>query len=365
LALGFGAALLAAAPFAARHAQAEDAHGWNADAAAHYLDGRAAAWKSHHDTQRSHGTACISCHTGLPYLLARPELRRVLGEGTWPGPERALVADVEKRSRLWSEVEPWYAHTPDKILESRGTESVLNALVLALRDRDRGATSPLTEQALEHMWKEQRKDGSEKGGWRWLEFDLAPWETRESEVWGAGLAALAVRATGGGSTKAEEGAPLALLEGYLRRKAGEPLNLHSRLGILWASTFWKGLLPPEEQARIAATVVQVQRSDGGFSLEQLGSWVRHDASPAHQESDGYATGLATYVLLRHADPTLRPAVDRGLAWLRTHQDPEGSWPASSANLSRDKSSEFVRAFMRDAASGYAVLALCEADRRGP
>lgn len=363
LALHLGAALLAAPLFTPRYARTEGGRGWNAEAAAHYLDERAATWKSHHDTQRSHGTACISCHTGLPYLLARPELRRVLGEGTWPGPESALVADVEKRSRLWSEVEPWYSHTPDKVQESRGTESVLNALVLALRDRDRGAMSPLAEQALEHMWNEQRKDGPERGGWRWLDFGLGPWETTQSEVWGAGLAALAVRASGG-STNAGADAPVALLEGYLRHKASEPLNLHSHLGILWASTFWKGLLPPEEQARIAAEVARVQRSDGGFSLERLGSWERHDASPAHPESDGYATGLATYVLLRHADPTLRPVVDRGLAWLRTHQDPEGFWPAFSANLSRDKSSEFVRLFMRDAASGYAVLALCEADRRG-
>ena len=344
----------------AGRAQAQGARGWNAEAAARYLDGRAATWKAHHETQRSHDTACISCHTGLPYLLARPELRRVLGEATWPEPERALVSDVEKRARLWAEVEPWYAHTADKVQESKGTEAILNALVLALRDREGGETSPLTLAAFDHMWKEQRKDGPEKGGWRWLEFGLAPWETRESEIRGASLATLAVRAAPGYAAEAAAREPLALLERYLRGKASEPLNLHSRLGLLWASSVSKDLLSAEQQASIIALVLAGQRSDGGFGLGQLGRWERGDGSPAVDESDGYATGLVTYVLLRRRDPTLRPVIERGLSWLETHQDRDGFWPATSANRSRKDDDVFVRFFMRDAASGYAVLALCEA-----
>lgn len=107
--------VLVAAILAPGRARAESARSWSAEAAARYLDGRAAAWKAHPKTQRSHETACVSCHTGLPYLLARPPLRRVLGDATTAGPEEALVSDVEKRARLWEEVEPWYAHTGDKI----------------------------------------------------------------------------------------------------------------------------------------------------------------------------------------------------------------------------------------------------------
>ena len=359
-----GAVVLLAALAAAGTAAAEEARGWNAEAAALYLDARAATWKSHQKTQRSHDTACISCHTGLPYLLARPELRRALGgDATWPEPEKALVADVEKRVRLWSEVEPWYSHTQDKVLESKGTEAVLNALVLALRDRERGALSPLTRQALEHMWREQRLDGPEKGGWRWLAFGLAPWETRESEIWGASLAALAVRTAPAYASEASAQGPAKLLADYLRRKVSEPLNRHSRLGLLWASTYWPGLLSPSDETTITTEILSVQRSDGGFSLEQLGRWERGDGSPAPEGGDGYATGLVTYVLLRRSDATLRPAIDRGLTWLKTHQDPEGSWPAASANLSRKNDDAFVRFFMRDAASGYAILALCAAEGR--
>lgn len=346
-------------------AAAQGARGWNAEAAARYLDERAAVWKAHPKTQRSHETACISCHTGLPYLLARPELRRLLGEAASPEPEKALVSDVEKRTRLWEQVEPWYADTPDKIQESKGTEAIVNALVLALRDRERGETSPLTRQAIDHMWKEQRKEGPERGGWSWLDFGLAPWETKQSEVWGACLAALAVAAAPGYASEAEAREPLALLQAYLRRRASEPLNLHSRLGLFWASTLQKDLLEREEQTRIATEVLRVQRSDGGFSLEQLGHWQRQDDSPPADGSDGYATGLVAYVLLRLDDATLRPAVDRGLSWLEAHQDREGFWDARSANLSRKEDDAFIRFFMRDAASGYAVLALGEAESRRP
>ena len=51
----------------------------------------------------------------------------------------------------------------------------------------------------------------------------------------------------------------------------------------------------------------------------------------------------------------------GWRWLETHQDREGFWPATSANLTRKDDDAFVGFFMRDAASGYAVLALGEAD----
>ena len=358
-----GVVVLCAAAAVAGPARAESARGWNAEAAALYLDGRAGTWKAHRETQRSHDTACISCHTGLPYLLARPALGRALGESAWPGPEKALVADVEKRTRLWSEVEPWYAHTPDKIQESRGTEAILNALVLALRDRERGETSPLTRRAFDQMWREQLKEGPDNGGWRWLAFGLAPWETRESEIWGASLAALAVTAATGDPGEGATGERAALLKAYLRRKAEEPINLHSRLGLLWASTSWKDLLSSADRARITADVAGVQRADGGFSLGQLGRWERGDGSPPPEGSDGYATGLVTYVLLQLGDAALRPAIDRGLSWLRAHEDPEGFWPAASANLRRKDDDVFAGLFMRDAASGYAVLALCAADRR--
>jgi hypothetical protein len=50
---------------------------------------------------------------------------------------------------------------------------------------------------------------------------------------------------------------------------------------------------------------------------------------------------------------------QGLLWLRSNQNKEeGSWPSSSINQRRSASSN-VGHFMRDAATGYAVLALSD------
>ena len=75
-------------------------------------------------------------HTALPYALARPAVRSALVETDPPSNERDLVENVAKRVKLWKETAPYYAGQgyDYKTSESRGTESVLNALVLASRD---------------------------------------------------------------------------------------------------------------------------------------------------------------------------------------------------------------------------------------
>ena len=63
------------------HAASEpDARPFNARAAAAYLDARAESWSTWSNAQRDRGTFCMSCHTTLPYALARPELRGRIGE---------------------------------------------------------------------------------------------------------------------------------------------------------------------------------------------------------------------------------------------------------------------------------------------
>ena len=57
---------------------------WDRAAAADYLDGRQACWRTWPVAARDYDTACVSCHTVLPYALARPALRTALGEdGGW------------------------------------------------------------------------------------------------------------------------------------------------------------------------------------------------------------------------------------------------------------------------------------------
>ena len=64
----------------------------------------------------------------------------------------------------------------------------------------------------------------------------------------------------------------------------------------------------------------------------------------------------TYALQRAGVARDDARLATGLAWLRQHQDADGSWPASSLNKDRDPASDRGR-FMRDVATAYAVLAL--------
>src|SRR5271156_4191565 len=57
--------------------------GWNARLAEQYMDSRQKVWDAWPVALHS-GVACVSCHTGLPYLLARPALRQSLNEKNGP-----------------------------------------------------------------------------------------------------------------------------------------------------------------------------------------------------------------------------------------------------------------------------------------
>ena len=377
-------------------AAAADPASWNPKAAAAYLDQRSTWWSTWPNAQRDRGTFCVSCHTAAPYAIARPALRASLGE-TAPSPaEAALIANVAKRVTMWKDVEPFY---PDqtrglpKTSESRGTEAILNALILSSRDARAGSLGDDARRAFDNMWALQFRNGERSGAWAWLNFHYEPWEAEGSAYYGAALAAIAVGVAPGNYAAAPEIQDrLKALREYLVR-GNDTQHLFNRVTLLWASASWAGraggvvgsgtgrsersggpgaaesgtdgfdgaggLLTADQQRAIVDASLRVQQDDGGWSMASLGAWKRGDGTPLETRSDGYATGLVAYVLQASGDPRAQPQVTRALAWLVKNQDPAGMWLASSLNKQRDPASDAGR-FMSDAATAYAVLALTQA-----
>ena len=121
----------------------------------------------------------------------------------------------------------------------------------------------------------------------------------------------------------------------------------------------------EQQQSTIADIVRLQNSDGGWSLPSLGQWETPDGLSPDYGSDGYATGLVTFVLQKAGVLPIQENMSRALAWLVKNQDPSsGRWPSTSLNRERDPTSE-RGLLMADAATGFAVLALTHADLSPP
>jgi squalene-hopene/tetraprenyl-beta-curcumene cyclase len=351
--------------------------GWDRKGAAAYLDSREGWWADWPRASRDHDTFCISCHTAVPYALARPALRQALAEQAPSANERRLVDNVTKRVRLWNQVAPFYSDADRgqyKTAESRGTESVLNALVLISNDAASGRASNDAQnrqlsddarKAFDNMWAEQQTAGDKKGAWQWLRFRNEPWEADDSGYYGATLAAVAIgTAPGDYQARPEIQTNLKALREYLTRESAAQTAIN-RVDLLWASTKLRGLLNREQQQTIIAEVLAKQQADGGWSLSSLsGAWKRNDGTPQETKSDGYATGFVTLVLQQAGVSRENVELKRGLAWLVNNQSKtDGLWPAYSLNKNEAHHiSPDTARFMSDAATAYAVLALTEADQ---
>ena len=356
--VGIGAAVV-------RSSGSADLAGWDPKAAASYLDTRAASWAAWSNAQRDHGTFCISCHTTLPYAMARPVLRRVLGEAA-PGPAESRILDnLLTRARGYKDMEPFY---PDqtrgvpKTSESRAIESVMNALVLVTRDSERGRLSADSQTALNVMWSLQMRTGPQNGAWTWLNFGYEPWESSNSPYFGASMAALAIgTAPDGYASNADIQDKVKNLRGYFTREFDKQSELN-RLMVLWASGKMSGLITPEQRSALIDQTLAMQMADGGWSTAAIGGYRRQDGSAIDTDADGYATALATLALQNGGVPPSDPRVGKGLDWLRHHQNPAGQWVATSPNKERDPASEPAK-FMSDAATALAVLSLTQSGPR--
>lgn len=290
--------------------------------AAEYLDGVGVGW--------TRERKCITCHTNMPYLTARPLLK---GD-EWREVRTFLEKDVEK----WSNGG-----------KPRGdTYVVATAFALAFNDAQQtGKLHDTTEAALDRMWAVQ-KDG---GAWNWLKCDWPPLE--HDDYYGATLAALAVGYAPGDYAKSDAAkAGVEKLRTYLKRTPAP--DLHHAAMLLWASTKLDGLLSADEQKKIASDLRAKQRADGGWSLPSLGAYSRRDKAKTpndpNADSDGYGTGFVTYVLLQSGAKPTDTAVAKGVAWLKANQRASGRWYTRSLSNDADH-------YIANAGTAFAVLAL--------
>lgn len=335
---------------------------WNPKLAAQFMDGRQQQWVVWPRANES-GVACVSCHGGMPYLLARPALRQALGEKTPTLYENVLLAGV--RATVMK------TEANDKGLKGLiadqvyGAQVVVSALMLATDDAKQGRLSPEGEKALERMWLAQVRTGNAKGSWLWSDFDLDPWETKDAAFYGTALGALATGvAPAGYQARPELRENIAALTAYLRgAQATQPL--HNRLFLLWASTKLRGLLPEGDRQAIIDETWRKQQDDGGWTLASLGPWKQRPDAPPSLGSNSYATAVAVFTLQQSGVRGPSAAMARALAWLRTHQNPQtGSWPAESMNHHHEAGS-IPALFMSDAATGFATLALLGGEQTKP
>ena len=235
---------------------------WNHTSAAQYLDARGENWFKFSNATRGEGTTasqCVSCHSLLPYALARPVLRQVSHEHSPTRLETKILEQTKGRVANWDQLEEveyqlLYDFDEPKKKQSRGTEAVLNALLLAPDDRFGGRQQPseATQKAFSILWATQIADGQHRGSWEWLNFGLEPWESSDSRYLGATVAAIAIGAVPGhdiGGTAADTRLRIDSLRTYLRTNYAKQ-NLHNRAWLLWASSDFDGLLNPEEKKQL-------------------------------------------------------------------------------------------------------------------
>jgi hypothetical protein len=325
---------------------------WNPQLAAKYLDDRQRDWFAWPQAQSKDGP-CVSCHTGMPYLLARPALRRLLHEPQPTMYETGLL----NRLRANAGAKP-----------AGGLQSVETIFAAMLLPQGDSAQRPTFDQ----LWALQQNDGGLKGGWRWYAANLEPWETPPQFRYGASLAALAI---GSAPADLHDAKRISALAAYLQDDV-QSRPLHVRLAMLWASTKLPSIMAPPARQATLDEILKKQQADGGWTLESLGPWTEHpDApvSPSAGASDGYATAFTAFVLKQELEArdsrlatrgsglatrdSLRSSINRALDWLKMHQDPQtGAWPAVSMNKTYPAGS-MQEKFLQDAATGFAAAAL--------
>ncbi len=329
---------------------------WNKQLAADYLDARQKAWFEWRAPKNDPGGPCVSCHTGITFLQARPALRAALHQKESSFYESGLQEaignrlDHEKPGRMF----PSHVKEP-AASQAAAVDTVVSAFSLSIASSSSGAFT----KALDRMLAMQIREGNSRGGWAWFHFGESPWEAVESDFFGASLAAKALDAASAGyRERPDVRERIAELEGYLKREFGSQ-PMHHRLFLIWVSSGIGSAVASSDRQAAIDEVLQKQQRDGSWTIASLGPWKSRANISDADGGDCYATAIATLALQR----VNHSAARRGVAWLESHQDPAtGAWLSKSMNKKFPPDSIMAQ-FMNEAATSYSVLALLATENR--
>jgi squalene-hopene/tetraprenyl-beta-curcumene cyclase len=298
------------------------------DAAVRFLDAVALNWQEDHN--------CFACHSDYAFFSTRPVV-------SWNVP-----AHEQLRAKLEHMVE-----NPRKT-KHHVTETVMAASMLAQNDAlTTGKLHSTTRRALDRIWTVQREDG----GFDWMKYDQPPSEI--DDHYGATMAVIGVGAAPNGYAKTVAAqAGLAKIREYF--KNNPPTNLHHRAMILLGSLHVDGIMTEPERRRVVQDLFALQKPDGGWALATLGdNWQRCDDKRQDLETaDGYGTGFAIYVLRKAGVASEEARIEKGIAWLKTHQRVSGRWFTRS--LWKDQKHYLTRT-----GTAYCIRALAECGEMKP
>lgn len=287
--------------------------------AVRFLDSAALTWQK---TRK-----CFACHSNHAFLLARPAVSHEVPAHKIIRSALEHLADNPRQTHYWV------------------TEAVMVASVLAQNDAaTTGKLHPTTGRALDRIWTCQREDG----GWTWLDENEPPSEI--DDHYGVTMAAIGVGVAPGNyrdTPAAKKG--LEKIRQYFRDNP--PANMHHRAMKLLASLRVDGIMTDAERQDVVKGLFALQKPDGGWGLATLGNWKRADGKPQDMKSsDGYGTGFVIYVLRCAGVPANDPRLQKGIAWLKTHQRVSGRWFTRS--MKKDS-----KHYITHSGTAYAILAL--------
>jgi squalene-hopene/tetraprenyl-beta-curcumene cyclase len=341
-------AVFCLAILAAGAARAADSHldGYKAEAnepmaaaasipkASHFLETWSLKW--------TRQNKCGTCHTNLAHVMAEPFLA-----------ERDAAAEKEIRDSLFDFLA---SYRPGEVPsdEQRANNNILwNRLIIAgtfaMADGEAGLPQdPRTLARFDQIWAMQNADGSfdyPRKALPFLEDDRIYVMTMVSIAAGYLPARyLATPAAANGLKK---------LNHYLATTPQR--DQHGELVLMRASLKAPELMAAAKRADLIASTLSLQRADGGWAVASLGDWPREGGGPNDKNgpADGYGTGFVLYSLCKAGVATNTPAIQKGLAWLKTHQRASGRW--FTASLWSEKSHNYVSTI----GTAYAVMALKE------